>query len=192
MHSVGDSFSGSHTQRLPTTEAIEELRIWKPLTRLPGLSSEKIARIPDSAFHKWDDHRDKTYVVEDRITVDGRHCKDLTDYPYTVPYECLSDEGDHARQAIVELLVVVRDLRITQKNASRPPTRPRASTPGVPGAIRGLALLQGPLVRGRLSLPGRRVPGSINPPTSLRARTRSSASTRPTTPRASSSTSRAR
>jgi hypothetical protein len=118
MHAVEDSFSGSHAQRLPTTEAIEELRIWKPLTRLPGLSSEEIARIPDSAFHKWDDHRDKTYIIEDRVTVDGRRCKDLTDSPYMVPYECLSDEGDHARQAIVELLVVVRDLRVTHKNAS--------------------------------------------------------------------------
>ena len=118
MHAVGDSFSGAHSQRRPGTREIEELRIWKPLTRLPGLSSEKIARIPDSAFHKWNDHRDKTYVIEERVTVDGRLCKDLTDYPYMVPYECLSEEGDHARQAIVELLVVVRDLRITQKNAS--------------------------------------------------------------------------
>ena len=118
MHSVGDSFSGSHAQRLPETDAIEELRIWKPLTRLPGLSSEKIARIPDSAFHKWGDHRDKTYIIEDRVTVDGRHCKDLTDYPYMVPYECLSEEGNHARRAIVELLVVVRDLRVAHKKAS--------------------------------------------------------------------------
>ncbi len=118
MHSVEDSFSGSHTQRLSGTREIEELRIWKPLTRLPGLSSEKIARIPDSAFHKWNDHRDKTYVVEERVTVDGRHCKDLTDYPYSVPYECLSEEGDQARQAIVELLVVVRDLRIEHQKAS--------------------------------------------------------------------------
>ncbi len=118
MHAVGDSFSGSHTQRVPGTEAIEELRIWKPLTRLPGLSNEKIARIPDSAFHKWDDHRDKAYVVEERVTADGRRCKDLTGFPYSVPYECLSETGDHARQAIVELLIVVRDLRVAHKAAS--------------------------------------------------------------------------
>jgi hypothetical protein len=118
MHAVGDSFSRSHTQRRTGTHEIEELRIWKPLTRLPGLAPEKVARIPDSAFHKWDDHRDKTYIVEERVTVDGRHCKDLTAYPYRVPYECLSEEGDDARQAIVELLVVVRDLRVAQKQAS--------------------------------------------------------------------------
>ena len=35
MHSVEDSFSGSHTQRRPVTFQIEELRIWKPLTRMP-------------------------------------------------------------------------------------------------------------------------------------------------------------
>ena len=118
MHSVEDSFSGSHTQRRPETDAIEELRIWKPLTRLPGLSSEKLAGIPDSAFHKWDDHRDKTYIVEERVMADGHHCKDLTDYPYRVPFECLSDEGNDARQAIVELLVVVRDLRVAHEKAS--------------------------------------------------------------------------
>ena len=193
MHAVGDSFSGSHTQRLPTTEAIEELRIWKPLTRLPGLSSEKIARIPDSAFHKWDDHRDKTYVIEDRITVDGRRCKDLTDSPVRGALRVPVRRGRQREEG----------RRGVARRRARPPRRAqegirgrrdvrRASASIGPGTNRGLALLQGPLVRGRLSLPGRRVPGSINPPTSLPARTRSSASTRPTTRRASSSTSRAR
>ena len=117
MHAVGDSFSGAHTQRRPDSLEIEELRVWKPLTRLPGLAPESVARIPDSAFHKWDDHRDKTYVVEEKVLSDGRHCKDLTNYPYMVPFECLSTEGDSARRAIVELLVVVRDLRVAQRNA---------------------------------------------------------------------------
>jgi hypothetical protein len=110
MHAVGDSFSRSHTQRRANGE-IEELRVWKPLTRLPGLTPEALKRIPDSAFHKWDDHRDKTYVIEDRETPQGE-CKHITDQPYRVPYECLSEEGDHARQALVELLVVVRALRV--------------------------------------------------------------------------------
>ena len=117
MHAVGDSFSGSHTQRRPETLAIEELRVWKPLTRLPGLTPESVAKIPDSAFHKWDDPRDKTYVVRGRTTATGRECKDLVDTPYAVPFECLSEEGDQARRAIVELLVVVRDLRVAQKAA---------------------------------------------------------------------------
>jgi len=110
MHAVGDSFSGSHTQRRPSGE-IEELRIWKPLTRLPGLTPDAVRRIPDSAFHKWDDQRDKTYVIARRRTPQGE-CKDLVDSPYTVPYECLSAEGDSARRALVELLVVVRGLRM--------------------------------------------------------------------------------
>ena len=123
MHAVGDSFSGAHSQRRPGTHEIEELRIWKPLTRLPGLVTEKVAQIPDSAFHKWDDHRDKTYVVEERVVSGGQHCKDLTDYPYKVPFECLSAEGDDARQAIVELLIVVHDLRVAEKQkiTSAPP-----------------------------------------------------------------------
>ncbi len=132
MHSVGDSFSGSHTQRRPETYRIEELRIWKPLTRMPGLANEKLARIPDSAFHKWDDHRDKTYVIEERVTADGRQCKDLTDYPYKVPFECLSEEGDHARQAIVELLIVVRDLRAAQEKAFATPTPSSVPVPEDP------------------------------------------------------------
>ena len=112
MHAVGDSFSGAHTQRRDGGHEIEELRIWKPLTRLPGLAPEDEARIPDSAFHKWNDHRDKTYVVEDREVAPDRRCKELVNEPYRVPYECLSEEGDLARRAIVELLVVVRDLRV--------------------------------------------------------------------------------
>ncbi|HKD20196.1 MAG TPA: hypothetical protein VKG23_20265 [Thermoanaerobaculia bacterium] len=115
MHTIGDSFSGAHTQRQPGTLRIEALRVWKPLTRLPGLTPERVAKIPDSAFHKWDDRRDKTYVVPDRTTTDGRRCKSLVDTPYAVPHECLSEEGDNARRAIVELLVVVRDLRMAQK-----------------------------------------------------------------------------
>ncbi|HEX7253015.1 MAG TPA: hypothetical protein VF376_09060, partial [Thermoanaerobaculia bacterium] len=114
MHSIGDSFSGAHTQRRTGTHEIEELRVWKPLTRLPGLTTQAQARIPKSAFHGWNDHRDKTYIVKDRVTAEGRQCKELVNDPYTVPYECLSEEGDLARQAIVELLVVVRQLRVGQ------------------------------------------------------------------------------
>jgi hypothetical protein len=111
MHAVGDSFSGAHTGRRPGTHDIDELRIWKPLTRLPGLTPEKVAAIPDSAFHNWDDRRDKAYVVRDRVTAAGKRCESLTDTPYAVPYECLSENGDLARQALVEMLVIVHDLR---------------------------------------------------------------------------------
>ena len=128
MHAIEDSFSGSHTQRRPAGHEIEELRVWAPLTRLPGLAPERASRIPDSAFHKWDDHRDKTYVIEDRETAGGRRCKDLTDSPYAVPYECLSEEGDLARQALVELLVIVRDLRAARLADPRdPPLSPEQS-----------------------------------------------------------------
>src|SRR5262249_27608247 len=113
MHSIEDSFSRSHSQRRPGTHLIEELRVWAPLTKLPGLEPKALKAIPDSAFHKWDDHRDKTYILEDKEVV-SRRCQDLVDAPYSVPYECLSEEGDLARQAMVELLVLIRQLRAAE------------------------------------------------------------------------------
>jgi hypothetical protein len=128
MHAIEDSFSRSHTQRRAGGE-IEELRVWKPLTKLPGLTPEALKRIPDSAFHKWDDHRDKTYAIEALETPQGE-CGHLTGQPYRVPYECLSVEGDRARQAIVELLVVVRALRMEHladaRNATDSPEKAAA------------------------------------------------------------------
>ena len=118
MHAVGDAFSGSHTQRRPGNHEIEELRVWSPLTRLPGLSSRKIAGMPRSVFHIWNDHRDKEYILEHR-EIGGRECEDLVTAPYSVPYECLSENGDLARQAVAGLLVVVRGLRVAQ--LARPP-----------------------------------------------------------------------
>ena len=113
MHSIGDSFSGAHTQRRPGGHEIEELRVWKPLTRLPGFPSKKLAGIPKSAFHNWDDQRDKAYAVQDKVTAQGR-CKDLVNFPYEVPFECLAQNGELARQSIVDLLIVVHDLRMAR------------------------------------------------------------------------------
>jgi hypothetical protein len=108
MHSVEDSFSGSHTER--SGDRVESLRVWKPIEKIAGIPTERSKKIPDGVFHKWDDHRDKTYVKEGGAEA----CEKRVDHPYDVPYECLSGEGDRARQAIVELLVLVRDLRLAQ------------------------------------------------------------------------------
>jgi hypothetical protein len=113
MHAVGDSFSGSHTERTEDGR-IGYLRVWKPIERLVKLPTERSARIPETAYHKWDDHRDKTYVLEGG---DAR-CEQRTDHPYDVPYECLSAEGNQARRALTELLVLVRDLRVGQLAAA--------------------------------------------------------------------------
>jgi hypothetical protein len=110
MHAVGDSFSGAHTERR-SDGRIESLRVWKPLERLAHIPSERSARIPKSAYHNWNDHRDHDYVDQDRRLPDGRRCGSLTDQPYEVPFECLAEPGDRARRALVELLVVVRGLR---------------------------------------------------------------------------------
>ena len=122
MHSVEDSFSFSHAERTP--DGIDYLRVWKPIEKIAGLPTERASKIPDGVFHKWDDHRDKTYVVEGGAEA----CDHRTDHPYDVPYGCLSVEGDRARQAIAELLVLVRDLRLAQ--LAVPPgtdTRPESS-----------------------------------------------------------------
>jgi hypothetical protein len=108
MHVVEDSFSGAHAQR--TEEQVDFLRVWKPIEKIAGIASERTSRIPDDAFHKGDDHRDKTYVVEGGAEA----CETRVDHPYDVPFSCLSTDGDRARQALVELLVTVRDLRVAQ------------------------------------------------------------------------------
>jgi len=112
MHAVGDSFSGAHAERRAGTREIESLRVWKPLERLAHIPTERSARIPASVYHNWNDARDHDYVDENRRASEDRRCKDLTDTPYAVPFVCLSERGDQARQALVELLVIVRDLRV--------------------------------------------------------------------------------
>ena len=122
LHAVEDSFSGAHAQR--QGERLEYLRVWKPIERIAGVPTERTARIPDGVFHTWDDSRDGTYVREGG----AEGCDARTDHPYDVPYECLSGEGDLARQALVELLVLVRDLRLAQRAApAGTDTRPEAS-----------------------------------------------------------------
>ena len=123
LHAVEDSFSHAHSERTPEGERLDYLRIWKPIEKIAGIPTERSSKIPDTVFHKWDDHRDKTYVVEGG----EQACEERIDHPYDVPYACLSAEGDRARQAIVELLVLVRDLRLAQRGAS-PGTNTRPET----------------------------------------------------------------
>ena len=117
MHAIGDSFSGAHSARRSGGREIEYLRVWKPLEKIAHIPTERSARIPSAAYHKWDDHRDKDYVDQDRVLPSGRRCKDVVDFPYEVPYECLAEPGDQARLALVELLVLVRDLRLEHRSA---------------------------------------------------------------------------
>lgn len=122
MHVVEDSFSGAHAQRAPG--GIDFLRVWKPIEKIAGIPTARVRGIPGDVFHKSSDHRDQTYVVEGGEEA----CETRTDRPYDVPYACLSAEGDLARQAIADLLVVVRDLRLAQLAASPgTDTHPEAS-----------------------------------------------------------------
>ncbi|HMF08450.1 MAG TPA: hypothetical protein VKJ00_04895 [Thermoanaerobaculia bacterium] len=114
MHAIGDSFSGAHSDREPGTRKIAYLRVWKPLERIAHIPTERSAKIPKDVYHVWDDHRDKEYVLEDHKVAGQHRCKDLASHPYEVPYECLSETGDGARQALVELLILVRDARMAR------------------------------------------------------------------------------
>jgi hypothetical protein len=125
MHSVADSFSYAHAQRT-ATHTIAFLRTWEPIAKLAG-GRLGAAYSMSPTRHAAHDLRDQAYV-RNFVEVEGRPCKDLTDFPYDVPFACLSEEGDLARQALVELLVVVRRLRLLQLAAgSQIDTRPEQS-----------------------------------------------------------------
>jgi hypothetical protein len=111
MHSVADSFSYAHAQRTDTGQ-IAFLRTWEPIAKLLG-GRLGAAYSFSPTRHAAHDPRDEAYV-RNFAEVEGRPCRDLTDFPYEVPFACLSDEGDRARQALAELMVVVRDLRRIQ------------------------------------------------------------------------------
>jgi hypothetical protein len=114
MHAVTDSFSYAHTQRESGSHAIDFLRVWESTgamaaNRLGAYYSQSPVR------HDANDPRDRAYI-QSFVEVAGRACRDLTDVPYTIPFACLSEEGDLARRALVDLLVVVRGLRQAQLN----------------------------------------------------------------------------
>lgn len=110
MHAVTDSFSYAHAERMPGTHEIDYLRVWGPVSGLlVSRLSDYYAESP--LQHDAADVRDSAYIRTFAV-VKGRPCKELTDLPYTVPVACLSDEGDQARRALVELLVLVRNLRM--------------------------------------------------------------------------------
>lgn len=112
MHAVEDSFSPAHTER--SADGVDFVRIWKPIERFAPIPNAPLDGIPEDVFHTWDDARDRVYVVEGAPL----HCERRTDDPYDVPYECLTPAGDRAREAVVQLLVVVRDLRKVQLDAA--------------------------------------------------------------------------
>lgn len=120
MHAVTDSFSYAHTERKLVAHQIDFLRVWGPIGTL-ALSRLSDYYADSPLQHDAEDVRDSAYI-RNFAEVNGRPCKDLTELPYTVPYACLSEEGDLARRALVELLVLVRDLRRAQ--LASPPARP--------------------------------------------------------------------
>ena len=128
MHAVTDSFSYAHAERRPGTHQIDFLRVWGPVSAL-ALSRLSDYYADSPLQHDADDSRDGAYIRK-FAEVNGLPCKELTSLPYGVPLACLSEEADLARGALVELLVVVRDLRQLQLAAPAGlATEPQRSEP---------------------------------------------------------------
>jgi len=122
MHSVQDSFSHAHAERQGGIGKIEFLRVWEPAGKLAG-GRIGATYSASPTRHDANEPRDRAYV-RNFAEVGGRPCRDLVDFPYTVPYECLSEEGEAARQALLDLLVVVHDLRMARLAEGAVPTAP--------------------------------------------------------------------
>ena len=177
MHAVGDSFSGSHTERTDDGR-IGYLRVWQPIEKLVKLPTERSARIPATAYHKWDDHRDKTYVIEGGEA----HCEKRTDQPVRRPLRVpLARGGPGAARA--------RRAPRPRAGPSRRAARGAEGDGHGAGALGRVARLQGEVVRARPPLRGRGVRRAREGGCRRPVDTRSSASTRPGTRRATSSTS---
>ena len=125
MHSVQDSFSHAHTERQLGIGKIEFLRVWEPVGKLAG-GRIGAAYSASPTRHDANEPRDRAYV-RNFAEVGGRPCHDLVHFPYTVPYECLSEEAEAARQAVVDLLVAVHDLRMARQAHEAAPTAPSDS-----------------------------------------------------------------
>jgi hypothetical protein len=125
MHSVQDSFSFAHAQRQAGTRRIEFLRVWEPAGKLAG---GRLGMTYSASPTRHDSHepRDEAFI-RNYAEVEGRPCRDLVDFPYAMPYACLSEQGEQARQALVELLLTVHDLHVAWHAQPAPTARPSES-----------------------------------------------------------------
>ncbi len=125
LHAVQDSFSYAHAQRQAGTRKVEFLRVWEPVGKLAG---GRLGMTYSGSPTRHDSHepRDAGFI-RNFAEVEGRPCRDLVDFPYTMPYACLSEEGDEARQAVVELLVTVHDLGVARRANPAKATHPSES-----------------------------------------------------------------
>lgn len=113
MHAVQDSFSHAHTERQAGGGKIEFLRVWEPVGKLAG---GRLGMTYSGSPTRHDSHepRDAAFI-RNFAEVDGRPCRDLVDFPYSMPFACLSEDGDAARRALVELLVTVHELQLARR-----------------------------------------------------------------------------
>jgi hypothetical protein len=125
MHAVQDSFSFAHAQRRAGTRTIEFLRVWEPAGKLAG---GRLGMTYSASPTRHDSHepRDEAFI-RNFAEVEGRPCRDLVAFPYSMPFACLSEQGDQARLALVELLVTVHDLNEAWHATPAPASHPSES-----------------------------------------------------------------
>ena len=145
MHAVGDSFSGSHTERTEDGK-IGYLRVWQPIEKIVKLPTERAARHP-----------------RDRVPQVGRP-----------PGQDVRDRGGRRPLREADGPALRRPLRMPlagggpgaarARRAARPRAGPARRTArgskgdgDGAGALRRVAVLQGEVVRARPPLRGRRV-----------------------------------
>ena len=132
MHAVGDSFSGSTRSavRRPRDRGAARLEASDAPAGTDARENRAHPRlrVPQVGRPPRQDLRGRGTG-----TVDGRRCKDLTDFPYRFRTSACPRKGTTRGRRSSELLVVVRDLR------SRTARGHRADADAAARAVRGLA-----------------------------------------------------
>jgi hypothetical protein len=119
IHAVQDSFSPAHVAR-DERHRIVHLNSWT-LLDWPAYFWRGLHSFPPATHHAITDDRDGGFLWEDGRTPDGRRCKDIHN-GYAVPESCLTPLGRAAVDAVVDLLVLVHQVRARAQAAGREPS----------------------------------------------------------------------
>jgi len=119
IHAIQDSFSAAHAVR-DERHRIVHLNSWT-LLDWPAYFWRGLHTFPAATHHAITDDRDGGFLWEDGRTTDGRRCKDIHN-GYAVPETCLTPLGRAAVDAVVDLLVLVHQVRARAQAAGREPS----------------------------------------------------------------------
>ena len=103
MHSIADSYSAAHVER-DAQWKIVHLNVWQPTAFIPYLFHPWAEPFyHDSSHHRMSDERDNDYFDHD---LKDPSCSNYLS-PWQVDYDCLSERGRKAEEAVEELLIVL-------------------------------------------------------------------------------------